>query len=334
MKIKRIVYLFYYVRKLDRKKLWHFAGYVSKETGQARWILILRAIGSVFRYNISIMDYFYFGFYKKDNKERLKWAGTGFMFEYQRKMNPIGVREVLENKISFSSSFRKFYKRDIAEYHGLLEDSSIAVRLIENASGKLVLKNSRGQAGQEIKVLDNSGLSPSQLTDIMRDGKFDLVEEYIVQHPELMRLSSSGLNTVRIVSQEKAGEVEILAARLRITINSPVDNMAAGNAAVPLDADTGSVTGPGVFSDISKADISVHPVTGVELLGFQVPFWQEIIEMVKEASLMALDNRSIGWDVAVTPEGPLLVEGNHNWCKLLWQLPVRQGLKHDLEKFL
>ena len=90
----------------------------------------------------------------------------------------------------------------------------------------------------------------------------------------------------------------------------------------------------GVFSDISKEDIARHPVTGVELLGFQVPLWQEIISTVKEAALVAKNNRSIGWDVAVTSKGPLLIEGNHNWCKLLWQLPVKKGLKSELLNYL
>ena len=329
----RILYLFYYFRKLDRKKLQDFLSFSSKETGQSKLTLLFHAIGSVFKYNISILDYFYFRFFEKDDRERLRWAGTGFMYEYQKKMNPLDAREVLENKISFSKQLSQFYKRDIAEFHSINEDDALAYRFIDNPSGKLVLKNSTGQAGQEIKVLECKDLSPLQLRGIMRKGKFDLLEEYIVQHPEMMRLSPAGLNTVRIISQENGGIVDIIAARLRISINSHVDNMAAGNAAVPLNKNTGCVTGSGVFSDISRADISVHPVTGVELVGFKVPCWKEIIEMVNEAALMVKDNRSIGWDVAINPEGPLLVEGNHNWCKLLWQLPVKKGLKMELEGY-
>ena len=56
--------------------------------------------------------------------------------------------------------------------------------------------------------------------------------------------------------------------------------------------------------------------------------------MVKKVALLHPQNRSIGWDVAITNDGPELLEGNHNWRKLLWQLPVKKGLKQKLKKYL
>ena len=38
-------------------------------------------------------------------------------------------------------------------------------------------------------------------------------------------------------------------------------------------------------------------------------------------------------EVFVTEDGAELIEGNHNWCKLLWQLPVNRGLKAELLRF-
>jgi hypothetical protein len=93
------------------------------------------------------------------------------------------------------------------------------------------------------------------------------------------------------------------------------------------------VKGPGVYSDITKPDQEYHPVTDVKIRGFQVPFWKESLEMVKDAALRHPQNRSIGWDVVITEKGPGLIEGNHDWCKLLWQLPVKKGLKLMLKDY-
>jgi hypothetical protein len=159
------------------------------------------------------------------------------------------------------------------------------------------------------------------------------VEDFVQQHDELNKLSPSGLNTVRIITQLDAkNEVDILGARLRITINSSIDNLAAGNIAAPINMETGKVEGSGVYSDITKKEERIHPITGIQIIGFQIPFWKESLQMVKDAALLHPENRSIGWDVAITNNGPELIEGNHDWCKLLWQLPVKKGLKPILKR--
>jgi hypothetical protein len=60
---------------------------------------------------------------------------------------------------------------------------------------------------------------------------------------------------------------------------------------------------------------------------------EEIVEMVHEAALLHPQNRSIGWDIVVTEKGPGFIEGNHDWCKLLWQLPEKKGMKSILESY-
>jgi hypothetical protein len=287
----------------------------------------------VFRYNISILDYFYFRFFEKDNVERLKWAGTGFLYEYQLRMNPRDARTVLEDKIQFLERFAPFVRRKHADLPTLASDRDLLGELMSNPSGRLVLKGSRGQVGAEVEVVKCSDFTPEGLLDYMRDHRYDLLEEYVVQHPALMELSPSGLNTVRIFTQIHQGEVRFLGARFRISVNSAVDNMGAGNLAAPVNLDTGVVTGPGVYSDITKEDQDVHPVSGLRITGFALPHWKEVMDLSRRAALHEPGNRSVGWDIAITGDGPELIEGNHNWCKLLWQLPVKEGMKHELIQY-
>ena len=333
--LKRIAYIGYYLRELDRKKLSKFVGHVRARTGWSAAYIYFDMFRSSIRYNISLLEYFQFRFFEIGHEERLTYAGTGFMYEYQLKMNPHGARKKLSDKVLFLQVYRSFVHHGYASLSELKQHPEKADRLLQTPSGKLVLKSSDGQCGRGIVVIDTKGLDRDALLLRLEESGNDYVEEFIRQHESLNRLSPSGLNTVRVVTQlNQADEPEILGVRLRITVNSVVDNLAAGNIAASVDAETGLVDGPGVYSDITLADVDVHPVTGVILKGFQIPFWPETLAMIREAAKTDIGNRSIGWDVAITQEGPELIEGNHDWCKLLWQLPAKRGLKPLLEKYL
>lgn len=334
MKLSRFSYFFYYIRKLDKDKFHLFLDYAKNETGKTKIFLLFDVVTSVFIFNISILEYFQFRFFEKNKTERRNWVGTGYIYEYQLKMNPRSARIILEDKIKFLDHFRPFIKRHYADLLTLKSDHDLLDTLLANDSGKLVLKGSRGQVGAEVEVISCKNYSPAALINYMMERKYDLIEEYVIQHPALMALSPSGLNTVRIITQLHEGELNFLGARLRVSVNSPVDNMAAGNLAAFIDIEKGIVIGPGVYSDITKEDMSVHPVTGEAITGFAIPYWNEVIALTKKAALHLPDNKSVGWDIAITEEGPELIEGNHNWCKLLWQLPARKGLKKELKKYL
>lgn len=333
MHAERFLYFIYYLAKIDRIKFGKFLRIAKIRSRKATFSILTDIFYSTLKYNISILDYFYFRFYELKEEERGKWAGTGYMYEYQLKMNPKGARDVLEDKIKFLKYFSGFVKRDYAAFDQLKADQHHASQLLNNSSGKLVLKGSRGQTGAEVEVISCQDYTVEKLLRKMEDNGYDLAEEYVVQHSSLMELSPSGLNTVRIFTQLSGNEVDFLGVRLRISVNSPVDNMAAGNLAAAVDVETGIVCGPGVYSDISLCDEGIHPITGVPILGFRLPFWSEISKMATQAAMLCRANQSIGWDIAITNEGPELIEGNHNWCKLLWQLPVKNGLKEELEKY-
>lgn len=335
MKIKRVIYLGYYLKQLDKEKFSKFLNHSVKLTGRSKASHVYDALVSVFRYNISLLEYFQFRFFELGKEERISWAGTGYMFEYQLRMNPKSERHILDDKRLFYKNYSEFFVHKVADLGMLKNNQEIAQELLDNPSGKIVLKVSDGKCGKGVLIRKSADFTPDTLIQFMEKEGYELAEEFLIQHLDLQKLSPSAVNTVRIFTQlNSKNEVEILGSRLRISINSPVDNMAAGNMAAPIDERTGIVTGSGVYSDITKNDEAVHPITGVKIEGFQVLFWEETLEMVKRAALKHPQNRSIGWDVVITDRGPGLIEGNHDWCKLLWQLPVKKGLKPLLDKYL
>jgi hypothetical protein len=327
--IKRILYLGYYIKQMDWEKFSLFLGSTAKITNRKKITIWVDILFSVFKYNISILEYFQFRFFEKNNKVRNQWAGTGFMYEYQLIMNPKKTRQILDDKTLFYKEYGIYFVHVVADICDLKKSTWIIEKLLNTKSGRLVFKVSDGKCGVAIQIKMANEFDGNSLIAFMENNNFDLVEEFIIQHRTLNQLSSTAVNTVRIFTQLNVNnEVDILGCRLRISVNSHVDNMAAGNLAAPIDRTTGRIYTPAVYSDFTKREESTHPLTNVSIVGFEVPYWEETIQMVKAAALLHPQNRSIGWDIVITDDGPGLIEGNHDWCKLLWQLPVNKGLKH------
>ncbi len=328
--MKKILYLGYYLKQLDRAKFSLFVNYTAMATGKSKASLVIDAFLSVFKYNISLLEYFQFRFFEKSNVEKLSWAGTGYMYEYQKVMNPPSKRNILDDKREFYKHYKEFFIHHVFSLQELVENDAKIDDLYR--SNKLVFKVSDGKCGVSVKIVHTSEIAKRDVLSYMKKKGFDMVETFIQQHDDLNRLSPSAANTVRIFTQlNDKNEVEILGCRQRISIDCPVDNMAAGNIAAPINESTGIIDGPGVYSDITKNPEYFHPITGVSIVGFQVPFWKECLQLAKDAALKHPQNRTIGWDIVVTANGPGLIEGNHDWCKLVWQLPVNEGLKSLLK---
>ena len=65
--------------------------------------------------------------------------------------------------------------------------------------------------------------------------------------------------------------------------------------------------------DHSVKTFSVHPRTGLRFEGFQLPLWQDLCDLVIGSAKKFLPIQTIGWDVAVTSKGPVIVEANMFW---------------------
>jgi hypothetical protein len=70
----------------------------------------------------------------------------------------------------------------------------------------------------------------------------------------------------------------------------------------------------------------------VSLPGFEIPCWNEILETTLKATRAFHELGTIGWDVALTEDGPCLIEGNsHYGCE---QVAVGRGQKAEFEELL
>jgi hypothetical protein len=150
-------------------------------------------------------------------------------------------------------------------------------------------------------------------------------------------MSAHGLGTVRAVTCLECERVRLLAASLRITVGAnDADNFlhgASGNIVAGIDPATGQLL-QGLCSARRDWPVIVgverHPDTGVLIEGFQLSFWRELLDLVSRGQRAFTGLRTIGWDVAITDAGPVLVEGNGAYDTDLLQIAHDRGLRPTL----
>lgn len=147
----------------------------------------------------------------------------------------------------------------------------------------------------------------------MDNGSF-LYQRRIFQHPEMDRLNPAAVNTIRIVTINENGNPYLFAAILRVGTKKSgcADNTSAGGIALGIHED-GSLFEQGMQKPQYGTMCKVHPDTGVVFATFKIPYYKDAVEMVCRAHRFFYNVRSIGWDVAISETGPVVIEGNDNW---------------------
>lgn len=141
-----------------------------------------------------------------------------------------------------------------------------------------------------------------------------LLQARIIQHPKMGSLHPTSVNTIRMNTFNNNGKVEVFSAALRIGAKgSSVDNWAAGGIVVGIDLETGKLNTEGLFKPGYGGRVEKHPDTDVILKDFQIPFFSESVRLTLNLHSYLYGIHSIGWDIAITENGPEFIEGNDDW---------------------
>ena len=123
-----------------------------------------------------------------------------------------------------------------------------------------------------------------------------------------------------------AGEVHVLAAALKIGNGGAIDNFSNGGMYTMLD-EQGRAMHPA--ADEAARSYAEHPITGVQITGYQVPLYSDALQLVDRLARVVPAMPYIGWDVAITPERAIAIEGNHN-TGVFQSKPSVSGIRHGL----
>ncbi|MBA3668913.1 MAG: hypothetical protein H0W71_02425 [Sphingomonas sp.] len=188
-------------------------------------------------------------------------------------------------------------------------------------------------SGGRYRSLSGLDLNANQLFERLESQSHKaalLIQPRLFNHPALNPLNNGALSTIRMLTCiDERGEPELVGAAMRMAIgsNRTVDNLHSGGIATAVDLDSGRL---GQASNLGAANsigwIDHHPDSGALIAGFPVPMWNETCAFAVATHRKFADRVLVGWDVAVTPDGPVLVEGNGAPDLDIMQRFARKGL--------
>lgn len=154
------------------------------------------------------------------------------------------------------------------------------------------------------------------LLQICGGGQFLLQNRLKAQHSAISAIYPHSINTIRLVTATNlhTNTVEVLGAVLRVGASgNHVDNWAVGGLAIGIDLSTNKLRKFGYYKPGYGIKADRHPDTGIIFSGYTIPFMNEAIETAIQFHKRLRNIHSIGWDIAITEEGPCFIEGNDNW---------------------
>jgi hypothetical protein len=192
-------------------------------------------------------------------------------------------------------------------------------------SGILVIKPSvESGGGKNVigfsikdKMTSHMNLSIEEMFDSYK--KSFIIQKAVIQHSKLKLLNESSLNTLRIMSYIKEGEVHILSSVIRIgKVGQFTDNDSDKRVVCGLNLD-GSLK---EFGYLVSGEKRATADSNFVLKGSFVPSFDEAIKMVKEMHHKVPYFRIISWDIGIDDENsPVLIEYNtHTQSIIIHQL--------------
>jgi hypothetical protein len=218
----------------------------------------------------------------------------------------------------------------------------LVVKPVNGIEGKMVLVFRESASGRRdrLTTLDGRDFSASDLFKFMTDRvslrwefpnhevRSFLFQERIRLHPSLGGLLGETLCCARVMTLIGSdGEPRILRAIMKLQAEpSGVDNMAQGAVIAPIDLETGMLGDGRDASDPRMPWCKLIPGTDKEYVGFTLPDWTKLREVALSAAAAFPWCRCIGWDIALSDRGPVLIEANERWSAKLAQAVSGRGM--------
>lgn len=333
--MSRVTYLVKRALKMDWKAMWKTTALLKERSGKSRMWLLTDMIQCGFKYNAGYVDYKIAHMYELNDEQRKTVITRGISNSIVRRMNDKAYWHFFDDKTQFNELFREWIPRK-----WLLIDEKTTPEQLEEMMRlpQLIGKPLEGSSGQGILKFtpDDWKSGAVVFLELLRGKGIGILEEVVVQHPTMAKMCPTSVNTCRIATLMGDKQQGIVYAFLRIGNGKVMDNVDCGGMAARIDLDSGMLLTVG--ADKAGNTYEKHPITGTDIIGFTIPYWEEAKQMCMEAAKKVPQMRFVAWDVAITPDGPTFIEGNsfpsHAVPQFAAHYPDGIGILTEFRKFI
>ena len=221
-------------------------------------------------------------------------------------------RDAKGNPLCTTEDFLKFIKN--------CDKNKICIKPAESFGGIGVRIVDIKMEGDNLYFFDNYNKKTTEIIEYIKDYLQNnpaamqsgiIIEDYLIQNSSFAKYNKSSVNTVRVmVNLHAESEAHVFGAFLRVgRANSVVDNGTSGGIMVGVNPKTGEL-GYGSFSSLSNNRFDSHPDSKIRFKGDILPFWNEIKSLSTHVVKLFPDIYYAGLDIAVSDEGPVVIEMN------------------------
>ena len=333
----KLGYIFRCIAHMDYGALFQTVGDCHKKSGKNRVWLFADVVKCGFKFGAGYKDYSLLEFYNMNDAQRATFVTRGVNNTIVRRLNNPEYYHLVDNKNEFYEFFNEYLHRGWLHFSTSSKDEFLAFM---EGREQIIAKPSDlccGQGVEKLKVADFDSLDA--LYDYLKNSGADLIEDVVVQHSAMAKIYPGSVNTIRVYTvRPEDGEPHVIYACIRMgNSDRPVDNINAGGMYAVVDLETGKIAGAACDKEFHVYER--HPRSGTELPGYQIPMWDKVMDLCHAAAAKIPGMGYVGWDVAITEDGPLFIEANNlpghdAFPQMPSQAPDHIGFKPQFEKYL
>ena len=294
------------IKGMNKERLNKHIETIHKNTGKSKFYIKFDIFRNFIFRGSGYTDYFRGNYINLTSTEKDTFVTAKKFYKILEYLNDENYIVLLHDKLVFNELFREYLKRDFINLRE--KDVNDFKKFIK---GKKVVfaKDPVGEGGHGVSkiVLSNYDDIEKLYNELVMNKQF-LVEEEIIQGKDLNEINPNVVNSFRIITlMDKDGNVHLLNNALRI--NQDNNNVIGCTNDLYFSLNQEGKIDSNVIDDYGNT-YEYHPLTNKKFSEVKIKGVKEAFEMCLKLHKKVPQIRYIGWDVAFTDNGPVLVEGN------------------------